>query len=80
MVQFRKFNYGREARHGSEAGGGSLDRHGTEAGGSLNGRRDRGSDEKYSDINGRLSRKTGRPGHCHYIQVESIQNLNYLNI
>ena len=31
MVQFRKFNYGREARHGSEAGGGSLDRHGTEA-------------------------------------------------
>ena len=40
--------------------------------------RDRGSDEKYSDINGRLSRKTGRPGHCHYIQVESIQNLNFL--
>ena len=72
MVQFRKFNYGREARHGSEAGGSSLDRHGTEAGG------DRGSDEKYSDINGRLSRKTGRPGHCHYIQVESNQNLNSL--
>ena len=41
-------------------------------------RRDRGSDEKYSDINGRLSRKTGRPGHCHYIQVKSIQNLNFL--
>ena len=33
MVQFRKFNYSREARHGSQAGGGSLDRHGTEAGG-----------------------------------------------
>ena len=32
--------------------------------------RDRGSDEKYSDINGRLSRKTGRPGHCHCIQVK----------
>ena len=33
MVQFRKFNYGREAmRPDSEAGGGSLDRHGTEAG------------------------------------------------
>ena len=43
-------------------------------------RRDRGSDEKYSDINGRLSRKTGRPGHCHYIQVKSIQNLNFLSL
>ena len=70
------FNSGSEARHGSEAGGDSLDRHGTETGDAAASRRDHGSDEKYSDINGRLSRKTGRPGHCHYIQVKFIQNLN----